>query len=143
MSFFSRIALLLMLLILSMTSFDSVGGFTFLRKRAYIKIFNDLGRGLDLVAHCKSDDDDLGAQLIKYPDGVLQFNFRPNAKGTTLFYCKFNWSNVSLWFDIYVFDRDHPQCSKCFWKVRPAGPCKLDYASGEYDICYPWNKQSL
>ena len=92
MSFFSRIALLLMLLILSMTSFDSVGGFTFLRKRAYIKIFNDLGRGLDLVAHCKSDDDDLGAQLIKYPDGVLQFNFRPNAKGTTLF----SYSTVNL-----------------------------------------------
>ncbi|KAL4626081.1 hypothetical protein ACB092_05G070000 [Castanea dentata] len=108
MSFFSRIVLLLMLLIVSMTSFDSVGGFSFLRHKVFIRIFNDLGPGLDLVAHCKSDDNDIGVHLIKYPDGVLPFHFRPNAKGTSLFYCKFHWSNVSHWFDIYVFDRDHP-----------------------------------
>ena len=54
-----------MLLILSMTSFDSVGGFSFLRHRVFVKIFNDLGQGLDLIVHCKSDDDDLGVQLIK------------------------------------------------------------------------------
>ena len=143
MSFFSRIVLLLMLLILSMTIFDSIGGFSFLRHRVFVKTFNDLGQGLDLIVHCKSADDDLGVQLIKYPNGLFQFNFRPNANSTTLFYCKFHWSNEFHWFDIYVFDRDHPQCSNCFWKIRPVGPCKLNYASSQYDLCFPWNSMSL
>ena len=139
MSFFSRIVLLLILLILSMTSFDTVGGFSFLRQKVFVEVLNDLGQGLDLTIHCKSDDDDLGVQLIKYPDGLFKFNFRPNAKGTTLFYCTFYWSNEFRWFDIYISVRDHPQCNNCFWKIRPAGPCKLNYVTSQYDLCCLWN----
>ena len=137
--FFSRIVLLLILLILSMSSFDTVGGFSFLWQRVFVEVLNDLGQGLDLTIHCKSDDDDLGVQLIKYPDVLFKFNFRPNAKGTNLFYCTFHWSNEFCCFNIYVFDRDHPQCSNCSWKIRPTGPCKLNYVTSQHDLCFPWN----
>ena len=51
MNFSSRIVSLLMLLILSMSSFDTVGGFSFLRQRVFVEVLNDLGQGLDLTIH--------------------------------------------------------------------------------------------
>ncbi|XP_059451239.1 S-protein homolog 5-like [Corylus avellana] len=109
-------------------------------KRVRVEVFNDLGDGLNLTIHCKSGDVDLGVHVIKYPNGFFSFDFKPNFWGTSLYFCGFRWKDSELkWFDIYVFDRDHPRCSDCFWKIRPDGACQLNYGTKEYDLCYPWN----
>ena len=141
MSSLRRIELLLMVLILSVFSFNTGAGI-FEGKRVFVEIFNDLGEGEDLTVHCKSGDKDLGVQFIKYPNGFYQFNFRTDFWGSTLFFCGFRWpsSGSALhWFDIFVYKRDHDQCSNCFWKIKPDGACKLNYDTKQYDLCYPWN----
>jgi hypothetical protein len=145
-SFSKNVLLLLLCLMLSMTGFNNIvagqdiGSF----KRARVEIFNDLGDGLDLTVHCKSKDKDLGVHVIKYPNGFFEFDFKPNFWGTTLYFCGFRWNGGELkWFDIYDFERDHPQCSDCFWKIKPDGACQLNYNTKDYDLCFPWNsKQS-
>ncbi|KAK4590707.1 hypothetical protein RGQ29_021039 [Quercus rubra] len=105
--------------------------------RVYVTLFNDLG--MNVTVHCKSGDGDLGPHFIQYPNGFYQFNFKPNPFGTTDYYCNFQWPNIFQWFDIYLFDRDHPQCGRCNWKIKPDGVCKFNYETKDYDLCYPWN----
>jgi hypothetical protein len=142
-SFSENVMLLLMWLMLSMTGFNIVAGLSSGDlKRARVEIFNDLGDGLDLTVHCKSADVDLGVHVIKYPNGFFEFDFKPNIWRTTLYFCGFRWKGSELkWFDIYDFERDHPHCSNCYWKVRPNGPCQLNYSTKKYDLCFPWNAQ--
>ena len=121
----NRIVLLQIFLVLFLSSFHKVKGGLFVRNRVYVELFNDLG--LNVTVHCKSGHNDLGSHFIQYPNGFYQFNFKPNTFGTSDYYCNFQWPNNFHWFDIYLFDRDHPQCSKCFWKIRPDGVCKLNY----------------
>jgi hypothetical protein len=142
---FSRNVLLLILmwLMLSMiTGFNNIVAGQSIRqhKQAKVEIFNDLGDGLDLTLHCKSADEDLGVDVIKYPNGFFTFDFRLNFWGTTLYFCGFWWKGAGelRWFDIYDFDRDHPLCSECFWKIRPDGACQLNYDTKQYDLCFPW-----
>ena len=92
--------------------------------RVYVTLFNDLG--MNVTVHCKSGDGDLGPHFIQYPNGFYQFNFKPNPFGTTDYYCNFQWPNIFQWFDIYLFDRDHPQCGRCNWKIKPDGVCKFN-----------------
>ena len=133
----NRIVLLQIFLVLFLSSFHKVKGGLFERSRVYIELFNDLG--LNVTVHCKSGHSDLGSHFIQYPNGFYQFNFKPNAFGTSDYYCNFQWPNNFHWFDIYLFDRDHPHCGKCFWKIRPDGVCRLNYETNQYDLCYPWN----
>ena len=137
----NRIVLLQIFLVLFLSSFHKVKGGLFVRNRVYVELFNDLG--LNVTVHCKSGHNDLGSHFIQYPNGFYQFNFKPNTFGTSDYYCNFQWPNNFHWFDIYLFDRDHPQCSKCFWKIRPDGVCKLNYETKQYDLCYPWNPDKL
>ncbi|KAM4099652.1 hypothetical protein ACB094_05G008300 [Castanea mollissima] len=114
------IVLLQIFLVLFLSSFHKVKGGLFERKRVYVELFNDLG--LNVTIHCKFGHNDLGSHII-HSD----------------YYCNFQWPNNFHWFDIYPFDRDHPQCGNCFWKIRPDGVCKLNYETKQYDLCYLWN----
>ena len=44
---------------LSMTSFNTIEGFSFQRKRVLIEVFNNLGEGLDLYVYCESAENSL------------------------------------------------------------------------------------
>ena len=46
-------------LMLSMTSFNTIEGFSFQRKRVFIEVFNNLGEGLDLYVYCESVENSL------------------------------------------------------------------------------------
>ena len=83
----SRIVLLQIFLVLLLSSFHKVKRGLFERKRVYVELFNDLG--LNVTVHCKSGHSDLGSHFIQYPNGFYQFNFKPNAFGTSDYYCNF------------------------------------------------------
>ncbi|KAB1221735.1 hypothetical protein CJ030_MR2G019962 [Morella rubra] len=122
-----------------MSRFDLVAGQLGF-KRAHVRISNDLSEGVDLKVHCKSKEDDLGEHIVSYGK-AYEFNFKPHFFGHSLFFCSFQWQEYQpRWFDIYVFQRDHPRCSLCFWKVVADGICLLDYDTNEYDLCYHWKK---
>ena len=46
-------------LMLSMTSFNTIEGFSFQRKRVFIEVFNNLGEGLDLYVYCEFAENSL------------------------------------------------------------------------------------
>ncbi|PON72897.1 Self-incompatibility protein [Trema orientale] len=87
-----------------------------------VKITNSLGPSIDLSLHCKSKDDDLGAQVLPY-NASFGFDFNRNIWGTTLFFCGFRWGGEFHWFDVYTSISD---CLKpCLWSVVATGPCLL------------------
>ncbi|KAK8980644.1 hypothetical protein V6N11_072959 [Hibiscus sabdariffa] len=107
--------------------------FSLIPEKANIRIYNDLGSGINLTVHCKSKDDDLGEQHLGYRN-YFEFRFRPSIFQNTLFYCSFQWNGRTQWFNIYVELRDEPYCSKCMWNIRPDGPCLANYNN----LCLPW-----
>lgn len=108
--------------------------------RTYVTIFNRLGKGVDLTLHCKSGDDDLGEQVVRYSESWY-FSFYGNFWGTTLFYCSFKWEdNEVVWFDIYIVGRDATTCGySCRWYIYPSNPCLVTYNAF---TCYPWSAYS-
>ncbi|WZY76657.1 hypothetical protein YC2023_023041 [Brassica napus] len=107
-----------------------------------VKITNKLDGGLKLTLHCKSKDDDLGVQTLA-PNNSWSFKFKPAFFGGTLFFCNFNWSGESHWFDIYIDDRDRVTdnpCYLCWWNINRSFPCRLDENTNRFDQCYDWNK---
>ena len=113
------------------------------RGKKTVNITNYLGRYTDLTLHCKSKDNDLGEQHLAYKS-YYPFRFRPSYWGKTQFFCFFKWEEnngtaEAKWFDIYIDDRDKDRCTVCNWRIQSDGPCLLDDATNNYDICFPWN----
>ncbi|KAB1227575.1 hypothetical protein CJ030_MR1G019965 [Morella rubra] len=136
-----QVLLMIYLSLFFMTRFNLVAPEIGFFKRVHVRIANDLSEGVDLKLHCKSKQDDLGEHIISYGKGYYEFTFRPRYFGETQFFCSFQWQEYQpRWSDIYIFSRDHPRCSECYWKVVADGTCLLDYDSNEYDLCYHWNK---
>ncbi|GAV88437.1 Self-incomp_S1 domain-containing protein [Cephalotus follicularis] len=107
--------------------------------KTHVQITNLIAPNVSLTLQCKSKDDDLGKQVLKYNENY-DFYFKVNAWATTLYFCKFEWKSTSHWFDIYKYDRDFFNCQECLWHIKPDGPCMLGLKSQKYDVCYPWNK---
>lgn len=105
----------------------------------HIRITNKIDPGVDLTFECKSRDDDFGKKVLHY-NTYWEFQFRPNFWGTTRYYCWFAWRNEFKWFDIYDHNRDASECRHCVWTIQPDGPCMLNKAENNYDICYFWNR---
>ena len=105
--------------------------------KTHVTVRNRLDGKLDLTLHCKSEDDDLGAQLLHY-DQTYEFSFNPRFLGITLFYCTFRWQGACHWFDIYRQDRDI--CTHCNWNVTQAEPCRILGGGGADRVCYNWNQ---
>ncbi|KAB2012049.1 hypothetical protein ERO13_D09G053014v2 [Gossypium hirsutum] len=102
-----------------------------------IQISNNISQATDLMVHCKSKNDDLGAHVIPFSN-TWQFHFRPNFWGTTLYFCKMVWEGETKWFDIFNAERDNPYCHLCKWSIVPTGPCRLDVDINK-TVCFNWN----
>ncbi|PON40386.1 Self-incompatibility protein [Parasponia andersonii] len=129
-----QIMMLLLVLVLTSTTTTVVG-------RTRVRIMNELQpEYLNLTAHCKSKDDDLGIQEISYGE-FFEFGFKPNIWGTSLFFCSMKWdeNNPPRYFDIYKSGRDKDKGSLCWWMIKVDGPCLLNWKTRDFDICYPWN----
>ncbi|XP_039172803.1 S-protein homolog 4-like [Eucalyptus grandis] len=109
-------------------------------KKTSVIIYNNLTDESTLTVHCKSKKDDLGIRRIAQRS--WQFSFIPSFLGRTLFFCSFSWSGGFEWFNICVQSRDEGKCIFCSWTISPNGPCRLNGLTGEYDLCYHWNRRS-
>lgn len=88
-----------------------------------IMIVNRLSSRATINVHCKSTEDDLGLQHIRYPYG-WSFRFKVNWKGTTKFRCHFTWrGGGDHWFTIFKDGRDH--CDFCSWTIVDNEPKPL------------------
>jgi hypothetical protein len=102
----------------------------------HVTIVNYLDGNLDLTIHCKSRDNDLGVHVLRRGDS-FSWAFKDNIINTTLFYCSFQWSGETHWFDIYKSKRDSDTCPDgytCKWLIQQTGPCVNSI------FCYDWNK---
>ena len=104
--------------------------------KTHVRVTNVLDGKLDLTLHCKSKDDDLGAQHLRYGE-TYEFSFHPSWFVVTQFFCTFRWQGACHWFDIYIEDRDVNACTDCNWNVKQSGPCRI--RPSKEPICYPWN----
>ncbi|KAB1227000.1 hypothetical protein CJ030_MR1G014978 [Morella rubra] len=91
--------------------------------RVYDIVMNKLEKGRTMTLHCKSNDNDLGYQIVE--DGEeAQWSFSVNLWHTTLFYCNVRWDINSPWdhFDAFSYKRDHDRCQfECLWQRRHSG----------------------
>ncbi|KAB2625787.1 hypothetical protein D8674_017447 [Pyrus ussuriensis x Pyrus communis] len=122
MAFYIRNAFLLTVLVLFLSITCEAG---ILPHKRNINSTNDVGA--ELAIHCKSKNDDLGAQAI--PD-----------KGS-YFWCSFAWGSEFHYFDIYIHKRDDWLCNYCPWIIKPTGPCMWNYDTNAWDICSKWNER--
>ncbi|XP_061993837.1 S-protein homolog 6 [Rosa rugosa] len=100
-------------------------------------IDNTLPDGQELNVHCKSGDDDLGAQVIPN-GGHYEWSFKVNVWATTLFFCSFNCKDGSGTFDIYRASRDIIRCEdKCNWKAAQDGVHGFN-KDNQDDFLYKW-----
>ncbi|CAL9240892.1 unnamed protein product [Arabidopsis halleri] len=99
-----------------------------------------------LNVHCKSSEDDLGLQHIRFFH-IWSFRFKVNWKGTTKFRCHITWKGGGdHWFTIFKDRRDH--CDYCKWSVLGDGGREKPmirtrwwkgYETGRDDF-YDWDK---
>ncbi|KGN61530.1 hypothetical protein Csa_006387 [Cucumis sativus] len=140
MSSFSTFGLSLFISLLFATIF-TIEGKPFQSPPVTVNITNALKDvNNQLTIHCKSGDDDLGVHQLSHLASYA-FNFRPNFWGSTLFYCAFDWTGSSHYFNIYQDLRDRAKCNDtlCLWIVGEQGLCMFDYKTNAYDICYTWS----
>ena len=121
------------------SSLFTIEGKPFQNPLVTVNITNALTHKDQLTVHCKSGDDDLGVHQLSHLASYA-FNFRPNFWGTTLFYCNFQWTGFSHYFDIYKDIRDREKCNYtlCLWIVGEQGVCMFHYVTKKYDFCYTW-----
>ncbi|KAK7848934.1 hypothetical protein CFP56_003972 [Quercus suber] len=82
-----------------------VTGGIFERSRVYVELFNELGINSSF-----------------HPVSKASTNSTLNNPWSTIdYYCNFQWLDNFHWFDIYLFDRDHPQCSNCIGRLSLLG----------------------
>ncbi|PON40384.1 Self-incompatibility protein [Parasponia andersonii] len=135
-----RLELFVLFVFLIATNVTEAG---LLYPKTEVSVTNYLQPDLNLTAHCKSKDDDLGVQVVPYGKKYT-FTFQPSFWGNTLFFCGMRWNFSELkYFDIYDSARDNKICDKCKhydWIIRAAGPCMFNSGTNSFDACYEWNK---
>ncbi|CAN1826658.1 S-protein homolog 3 [Linum perenne] len=70
-----------------------------------VTVTNNLTSHLTVIAHCRSADDDLRAQLIRARMN-MRWSFAPRVLGTTLFWCDITVQDKRLSFAAYDASRD-------------------------------------
>nr|XP_009800634.1 PREDICTED: uncharacterized protein LOC104246521 [Nicotiana sylvestris] len=95
-----------------------------INQRVQVHVINRLVNGNPIFLHCQSHDNDLGTSIVQDGDEV-NWSFRVNFWGTTLFYCDVQLEIDSpIWFHFNVYDanRDHRRCrSECRWMISREG----------------------
>ncbi|XP_023522352.1 S-protein homolog 5-like, partial [Cucurbita pepo subsp. pepo] len=118
MNSFSTLAFALLMSLFFTTLFTTIDGSIFKDPPMTVNITNVLKSHNQLAVRCKSSDDDLRIHQLP-PLGGYAFTFQPNFWGSTQFYCTFEWSGFSHYFDIYKDNRDRTKCNNtlCLWIV--------------------------
>lgn len=111
---------------------------------ASVKITNRLNHDL-LETHCRSKDDDLGYKYLN-PNDHIQWDFKLNIFGRTLFYCSFWHGQAFKRIDVYnekLYDTcvvHRPDKSNvCYWEIREDGFYFNHFEDPKYGT--PWVKK--
>lgn len=100
--------------------------------KTYVRVSNDLGGNINLLVHCRSKDSDLGVHQIGNRQ-YIDWTFRDNIIGTTLYWCNMKWNQIDRSFQIYSTHADRRYCMLMCWRsVRLDGV----YFYHEYDGVY-------
>ncbi|GAB2228994.1 hypothetical protein Droror1_Dr00023128 [Drosera rotundifolia] len=106
--------------------------------KVHVHITNNVPDKATIVVHCKSRDDDLGAQYIASGQ-VYEFAFYVNFTATTLFFCGYHWQAKNVIGDAFDANRDGGRCKhKCDWTVDGTGIHGMNEFTGVVDYVYPW-----
>lgn len=117
----------------------------FISEKWHIHVINGLSTG-DLYAHCKSKDTDIGEHNI-VRGAEIQWSFRDNVWGRTLFWCflrKPNGDSVSMevfWHESKHFWL-HYRCTKdgtCFWTAKDDGVYLRNLPEGYEELIHKWS----
>lgn len=77
----------------------------------------------ELIAECKSADDDLGQHFLDSGED-WNWRFRVNFFRSTLYFCHLQWGEMEKRFTVFDTDSISYQCeetSTCFWSMRVDG----------------------
>ncbi|KAF8394177.1 hypothetical protein HHK36_020384 [Tetracentron sinense] len=108
--------------------------------RQHVYVGNDLGEGLTLNLHCKSKDDDLGTHVLSYGQNYT-WGFRTNIFFTTLFWCNFQWGNVSDSHEVFnARDKEMQDHTNTLWLTRQDGLYYYNHDDDEYQLKYERRK---
>lgn len=109
-----------------------------------VEIYNKLGSGQTLSLHCKSEEDDLGNQLLQ---GGQKFSWRlkENFFSTTLFWCNFRTS-TDKHVAMEVFWREtkgnwlayHCNYENCIWFAQDDGVYLVNTPKNSTDLVRRW-----
>jgi hypothetical protein len=133
-----NVTVLLMWLMLSTCGFNiaTAGSIWGIHSTVHVQILNYLDKD-DLTLTCRSKDTNLGVHTLK-PKEQFDFHFKPNFWGTTVYYCRFQWTNNDHTFDVYSYERDNERCRYCYLRVSAKDLCKFSYDTKKYDSCNEW-----
>ncbi|CAL0333834.1 unnamed protein product [Lupinus luteus] len=88
-----------------------------------------------ITIHCKDKNHDDGFNTLKTGESH-RFKFIPDPVGkSSLWFCSFNWTGASHYFDIFVQKRDYCKDELCTWDIYAKGPYKTD----SQKKCYLWD----
>lgn len=91
-----------------------------------LHVVNQMGASRTLVAHCESQDDDLGIRDIS-AGNEFNWSFRENISGSTLYWCDMHNDHQHASFKVFWPESNHSwlryRCNykECFWIAKDDG----------------------
>ncbi|KAG5017841.1 hypothetical protein AAZX31_08G343100 [Glycine max] len=107
-----------------------------------VQVSNNLKQGLSFTIHCKTNNKDLGTQVVN-PNYYERFKLhRDNAPGSTFLFCKITWRDASILYVLYQDARDfRRRCTTdCNWEVNNKNLLGINQYSENPDIIVQWPK---
>ncbi|KAK2972827.1 hypothetical protein RJ640_028355 [Escallonia rubra] len=106
-------------------------------KKTWVRVINVLGADSPLTTRCHSNEDNFGETVLQFEQAV-QWRFRPNIWGTTVFKCYLEWAHGKGEYNVYEWHIDEVCDDDCEWFVRPQGPCLQSKVQPGQEVCMPW-----
>ncbi|KAI3901774.1 hypothetical protein MKW98_013889 [Papaver atlanticum] len=112
-------------------------------RRVHVHLTNILPNNRDATVHCKSKENDLGEQTLRFGQDA-QWDFHVNIMHTTLFWCNIWWypydgHRVQGGFHIYEAKRDIGACGTyCERYITGDGISFRNTTTGSIELVYPW-----
>ncbi|XP_038896414.1 S-protein homolog 1-like [Benincasa hispida] len=112
----------------------------------HVHVINGLSNG-KLFVHCKSRDTDIGEQYINH-GAEIQWSFKENVWGTTLFWCFVKNPNGSFAsFEVFWHEAQHYwlhyRCTlqgTCFWTAKDDGIYLRNIPDGIEEKIHEWKR---
>ncbi|KAK3042801.1 hypothetical protein RJ639_001074 [Escallonia herrerae] len=109
-------------LVLLVLFFTSLRNGDAIPKKTWVRVINILDADFSLTTRCHSDEDNFGETVLQFKQAV-QWRFRPNIWGTTVFKCYLEWAHGKGEYNVYEWHIYEVCDDDCEWFVRPQGPC--------------------